>query len=42
MRHLHGVMHDNKWMMFQGLLDIVLGPSRRRGFHVELGVVTIN
>jgi len=43
MKNLFGVMHDNKWTMVQGLLDVVLGLSKRgSGFNVEIGVMAIS
>ena len=38
---LHGVLHDNKWIMFHSLPIIALGPSKRGGSNAKLGVVTI-
>ena len=36
------VLHDNKWIVFHGLLNIMLGPSKRGGSNNKLEIVAIN
>jgi hypothetical protein len=35
-------LHDIKWLMFHDLLDIALGPLKKGGSKIKLGIVAIN
>ena len=39
---LHGFLHNSKWIMFHGLPDIALSPSKRTGSNAKLGAMIIN
>jgi hypothetical protein len=41
-KNLHGVVHDTKRIMLRGLLNIVLGLSRRGGSNLKLKAVANN
>jgi hypothetical protein len=37
MKKLHDVLHGAKWIMFHGLPNVALGPSKRGGSSAKLG-----
>ena len=42
MKNVHVVLHGTKWIIFNGILDIALGPSKWDGFSAKLGGMTSN
>ena len=38
-KNLQGILHGNKWIVFHGLPDTVLGTSGRGGSNAKLGTV---
>lgn len=38
--NLHGVLHDNEWIMLHGLRDVMLGPSKGGESNAQLRTVT--
>ena len=42
MKNLDGILHGTTWIVFQGLLDIVSGPSKWGRSNTKLGAMSSN